>query len=317
MTPVLSTPTHRSMGNAWCGYVLSRDWDGTDASSDALDLAFLLHLSNMHRRPTLDVDVVNHCNLNCASCCHFAPIAEPGFLPIEDFERDLALLSGISHVEDFFDAMCIMGGEPLLHPQLAEFFMLTRGYLPRIGLRLVTNGILFQEVPDELWDALRDARARILMTSYPVGVDYQELQALAEVHGVHASVGGGLTRSKDGKAYFVSTPMDPLGGHDPSEAFVSCPLGGTVMQMRDGRIYPCNTSALVDRLNARFGTGFVHEQGDYLELASIAHASEIDDFRRTPKPLCGHCVQARTRRIDWGPSGRLPEEWLLIDEGDS
>ena len=301
------------MGNAWRGYVASCDWDGADAASDTLDRAFSLHLLNLQRRPTLDVDVVSHCNLNCASCCHFAPIAEPGFLSLEEYGRDLALLAEVGQAEDFFDAICIMGGEPLLHPQLAEFFALTRRYLPRIGLRLVTNGILLQEAPDGLWDALRDAGARILMTPYPVGVDYQGLVALSKERGVDAFVGGGLAPSKDGTPCFLNTPMDASGPHDPAEAFAACPLAGVVMQMRDGRIYACNRSALVDRLNARFGTGFAHEPGDFLELASIRDASEIDSFRRTPKPLCRHCAQARTELVGWGPSGRLPEEWLLSE----
>ena len=310
--------------DAWSAFVLSHPADARveagqepepNSAASVLDRAFLFHLTNMRRRPTLDVDIASHCNLNCASCCHYSPVSEPEFLSLDSYAHDLALLSGIEGASEFFDAICLMGGEPLLHPELADFVYATRRYLPDAKIRLVTNGILLDEASSEVWDALCRCDALLLITPYPTNLDYGRLANLAEGRGVRASIGGGLAYDKDGKAYFLRTPLDTHGSFDPVEAFVSCPLGGTIMQLRDGKVFACNKSALIDKLNKRFGTALAHEPGDYLELGSIRSANEIETFRRTPKPLCSHCAQGLTRRIAWEPSRRAYDEWFLSANG--
>ena len=83
------------------------------------------------------------------------------------------------------------------------------------------------------------------------------------------------------------------------------------MQLLDGRIFPCNRGALLGIVNERFGTAFAHEDGDYLELDSIASAKEIDAFRRTPKPMCRYCASSCAERIDWHRSEHGRDEWLM------
>ena len=295
--------------NPWCDYVLSHDEGGASPSSH--DVAFPFHMANLRRRPTLDVCVVGHCNLNCVSCSYFSPLSGREFLSLADYGRSLALLAQIEGVEEFFDAICLMGGEPLLHPGLADFVRATRKHLPRIAIRVVTNGTLLEQAPDELWEALSSAQAKLLITPYPVGVDHERLVAQAAVKGVRATLGGGLAKDENGRAYFLRTPLDPNGACEPTEAFVSCPMGGVIMQLRDGRIYPCATGALLERLNERFGTCFERGEEDSLDVASIKSAEEIDAFRRRPKSICRYCAQALTTRVAWGTSERVWGEWLV------
>ena len=300
----------------WRSLVLSYGAEGEAPESDSSkalerDRAFAHHMRRMFQRPTLDVDIVNHCNLNCACCCHYSPIADPGFLAPEDLEQDLALLAQIEGVEEFFDAICLMGGEPLLHPQLPEIAWLVRRYLPSAIIRLVTNGILLGDASAELWEALHEVGAQILITPYPTGIDYVGLVELATSHGIDAVLGGGLAVSDEGEAFFLKNPLDERGEQDPAESFIACPLAGSTMQLLDHRIYPCNGGALLGRLNERFGTAFRHEPDDYLELASIRNADEIETFRRTKKPMCRYCAHGLVERIAWGPSSRSASEWLV------
>lgn len=302
----------------WRRLVLSYETErceGEEGGPSTLAESFAYHMRGMLRRPTLDVDLVNHCNLNCASCCHYSPIAEPGFLSLDDYEHDLSLLARIEGVEEFFNALCLMGGEPLLHPRLADFVRLTRRRLPLMTIRLVTNGLLLGSAPAELWEALRDVGAEVLITPYPVDVDYPSLVDLAREQGVRAFLGGGVAKTDEGEAYFLRTPLDETGSQNPTEAFTLCPLAGFIMQLFNHRIYPCNRGALFGRLNERFGTTFEHEPGDYLELADIRSAEEIDDFRRTKKPMCRYCAQRLVDRIAWGQSTGSAGEWLVDPSG--
>jgi len=42
---------------------------------------------------TVEMHIVNHCNLNCAGCNHFSPLAEPWFIEIEDFKNQIIVLN--------------------------------------------------------------------------------------------------------------------------------------------------------------------------------------------------------------------------------
>ena len=68
------------------------------------------------------VHIAEHCNLNCAHCSHFSPLADKILMPVEDFRRD------VERMGELFNHECerfqIYGGEPLLLPEsitLVEF----------------------------------------------------------------------------------------------------------------------------------------------------------------------------------------------------
>ena len=83
-----------------CSIVCERGGERHEGGMDASS-AFLLHFANMNRKPTLDVDIVSHCNLNCVSCCHFSPLAEPHFLSLDEYGRELRMLAEIEGVGSF------------------------------------------------------------------------------------------------------------------------------------------------------------------------------------------------------------------------
>ena len=59
----------------------------------------------------LEIHLTNHCNLNCACCCHFAPIAEQYFMPVDVFKCDIERLRFLSGGN--IRRIRLMGGEPL------------------------------------------------------------------------------------------------------------------------------------------------------------------------------------------------------------
>ena len=86
------------------------------------------------------LNILDHCNLGCAGCDHFAPLAERRCVPVEDIARDLARIAEILRGD--VASIGVMGGEPLLHPRLEEILARTRRFLPETDIMLVTNGIL-------------------------------------------------------------------------------------------------------------------------------------------------------------------------------
>lgn len=313
-TPPHACPRPKSSG--WWGYVDSRARSRQDgngggpAGRPASSSAFMAHALHLLSAPTLDVDVVSHCNLNCASCYHFSPIARPRFLSRQSYERDLELLARVEGADAYFRGIFLMGGEPLLHPELPELVLATRRHLPTAKLRITSNGLLLRSMGPEFWDALRGAGCKLILTPYPIGLDYEGLIALARSHGVEAGMAGGSAEG-DAVSRFLRTPLDEEGLQDRTASFNSCPLGGCCLQLLDGKIFPCNRGALLGIVNERFGTEFTHDPDDYLELSALCSVEDIDRMRRRAHPMCRYCATSLDERIAWQRSTATREEWLL------
>ena len=83
-----------------------------------------------HELPTLyhfDIHITDHCNLNCRGCGHFSNLCPPTFLDLDAFRADMAAMAAKLRIEQIY----LLGGEPLLHPQVSEFIRAARAVLPR------------------------------------------------------------------------------------------------------------------------------------------------------------------------------------------
>ena len=98
----------------------------------------------------LEHHIVDHCNLNCAGCSHFSPLAQPWFEDLIQFKKDFSQLWDIT--KGNVGTIRLMGGEPLLHPQFDEFMAFTCGLFPHTQVQIVTNGILIGQEYDKLKD---------------------------------------------------------------------------------------------------------------------------------------------------------------------
>ena len=261
-------------------------------------------------KPYLDVHVADHCNLRCAGCIHFAPLAEPRFLDLDAYGEDLAALAKIPGVEDYIREVSLMGGEPLLHPELAQVIRLTRAHLPNARIALDSNGILLKRMGSEFWQAMRECAIKLLLSPYPLRVDYPALLELAASHGVKAGFAGDVTDTQEGKEAFFRLALDPSGSQDHIVAHNRCPFGGRTLQMSEGRIWPCQVAAHHAPLNEKFGLGIHAQPQDSLAIADIASTDQIEELRRRPHPMCRYCDMERLSIAQWRVSSLEAGEWL-------
>lgn len=63
---------------------------------------------------TVEIQLAEHCNLNCFGCNHFSQIAQKEFLSLETFTKDLTRLSEIS--KGFIGNLRLMGGGAVVKP---------------------------------------------------------------------------------------------------------------------------------------------------------------------------------------------------------
>ena len=121
--------------------------------------------------PFLSLHLVDKCNNNCESCSHFCTLADNFILNPSDYEKDLTILAHKFNVGE----IDLMGGEPLLHPQIVKIIDITRRILPQTFICLHTNGILLPKMPDEFWEACRKNKIAFKITKYPVMKNFSEV----------------------------------------------------------------------------------------------------------------------------------------------
>lgn len=102
------------------------------------------------RVEAFELHVVEHCNLRCTACCNMSPYLAERTLAVAEIEAMCRMMAAQLDV----DVFKIMGGEPLLHPHIAEVLRAVRRSGISQTVRLFTNGLLLHTMTDEFWSAL-------------------------------------------------------------------------------------------------------------------------------------------------------------------
>lgn len=258
----------------------------------------------LRRRPTLfhfEIHVTDHCNLNCRGCTHFSNISPKWFADIDEFAREMRRMSELfGHVEQIY----LMGGEPLLHPQIERFITVAREAFPRTRLYLMTNGLLVTRMPETFWAALAANSTVLLCDDYPIDLPKDEIALRAAEAGV-------TLEWTVPRLDFFRVPIDPAGGHDPVDAFHRCQGYNNCPIVRAGRLYPCAVIAYSDVLADRFDVqGLASKEGSSVDIFSVDDGWEVLDFMLRPVEWCSHCDFGSITFERWGRSTRAAGEWL-------
>jgi MoaA/NifB/PqqE/SkfB family radical SAM enzyme len=247
------------------------------------------------------VHLTDHCNLNCKGCSHFSNIAKPAFADFGQFTAEFERMAELfPRITEIF----LLGGEPLLHPDLESFIKTTRRLYPESRINLMSNGVLVPRMQESFWETLRDTGTWLLCDLYPVGTPEGAINDLAEKHGVNVEW-------TDPRQEFFKLPLDLEGKQDASDSFKRCRGLNNCPTLRDGRLYPCAFCAYVDIFEARFGDkGLAPSDEDWISIFDTDDPYEIMDFLLAPVPWCRHCDFDSMSTYEWGRSQRTIDEWL-------
>ena len=252
-----------------------------------------------------EVNLANHCNLNCQCCNHFSPLADREFLDLKQYAADLARIDELFGTR--IGRLMLLGGEPLLHPQVTEVMKISRKYLPKTTLYFITNGLLLPKMPDEFWATCREQDITIKYTPYPVKFDYAYWENYARERGVGMFPTYEPTPTKT----TYRLPLREKGDLDPYKNFAKCYHANQCIVLREGRLYTCPICAWIDLLNKYFGKNFPQLRENSIDIYKAKTAQEVDEFLKTPIPLCRHCnIFGYEYNIPWATSKRAAKEWL-------
>lgn len=224
--------------------------------------------------PYIETHIVDHCNLKCKGCSHFSGLAQPSFKSIEEFEKEVKRLS-----EFGVGIFRILGGEPLLHPQVIDFCLLARKYFPNSNVVLVTNGILIGQLTNEQIEILNDNRIFLDISCYGLKLNEEKINKFKLKY-----------YSSNTSKMMYNISLDLEGQQDPYISFVNCDLvqGGWYF-LKENRIYQCCIMANINFFNQYFGKD-VPCKIDDISIDIFEHTEqEIMEFLTHPHQICRYC----------------------------
>lgn len=255
---------------------------------------------------SISVHIVEHCNLNCRGCDNFSPIAEKKFECIENFEKDIKRIAELSNGE--LGQLKLLGGEPLLHPQIIRFLKVSRKYLPNTDIKIVTNGILLTSQSEEFWKACKINNIIIVVTKYPIKLDFEKMENLAASYGVQYKYYGNSAVIK----YSHKIPLDLKGEQDIYRNFKHCHHANKCVFLRDGKLYPCSIPPNIHHFNSYFNQSIPICEEDGIDIYNTESMDKVLKFLAKPIPFCRYCfVCYRLYKQKWGISAKQIEEWSI------
>ncbi len=251
-----------------------------------------------------EVHLAEHCNLNCKGCDNFSPLAKKEFADMKELERDCRRLSELFNGK--IERLQLLGGEPLLHPQVNEIMRMVRGHFPMGVIQFITNGILLLKKENDFWEACRENDIAIEVTKYPVKFNYNRAEQIAKEHGVryfYVNPKAVKTLSK--------RPMDISGNQPILHNFINCPRANECIVLKHGKLYTCSAAAHAHIINDYFQLGMNLEEENGIDIYKAANCHEIMNFLAHPIPFCRYCgIDFAQTGYVWSQSEKKKEEWI-------
>lgn len=255
-------------------------------------------------RLRFEFSLAAHCNLNCAGCSHFSPLAQEEFPDFEESKRSF------EHLSSLFDGECeyihLLGGEPLLNPRCADYLRLARSCFPKGEIYLVTNGLLLPKMPDSFYESCRENRIIISVTPYPISLDHGAIRRRCEDFGVKYELFG----EDVPKTHFNRLLLDISGSQDRTENYRRCPYSNVCLFLYKGRMYPCGIGAHMRLFEHHFSAGLQLTEADSVDIFSVRSGADLLYQLCKPVPMCRYCNQDRWQELSpWGHSKKSITEW--------
>ena len=262
--------------------------------SDGEKIAKICLYTERTELETMEIHAAEHCNLNCKNCSMFCGLVETCDFPCyQEFEE------GIKQLKNFFPHIKkfrIIGGEPLLNPELDKYIRLIRNVYPYTDIRLISNGILVTKMSDQLIQTIIDNDVTFIVTQY-----------ISLKHSIDE-----INRflSKTGIRYIVTEAVlefqkiyNALGDSDIDENFYRCHWKGSCATMYGTKIATCYVPFVIHYLSDKFNLA-IEETGKIDLMEEGLTAQEIIKIMHTPFDMCRYCAP----KGNWTEWERLPDK---------
>jgi hypothetical protein len=272
------------------------------------DEEYLMFLSRQLKKGFLnfEINLADHCNLNCQCCSHFSPIAEKHFVDCVQLERDLKRLYEL--VDGKIGKVLLIGGEPLLHPDICNVLRIARKCLPESKLDLMSNGLLIPKMNEEFWQALNDLNIGLMVTKYPINFDYDACEKLALEKGIVISYGALPEPVKTTSHLTIKDENE----FNPYQMYMKCDHANECVVLREGRMYTCPFAANIHQYNKYYNKHIPSQDSVSIDIYGVDNWGAVEEYLKRPNKMCGHCDRYNMKyNIPWAVSKRNVKEWTM------
>lgn len=228
----------------------------------------------------IEIEISEYCNLNCRSCSDCSNLSgEKAFYELEEYRKDL---SRIAEIFSGIDKIRIMGGEPFLNPEIAEYVNTAKELFPGADLRIVTNGTLIPTTDMRILRELAKSGAFLDISAYPPTRTLKKaIKAKLKEAGLDYNFSPPIN------FFFKSILDQPV--PEAEKAFYNC-LFANCHMLGHGKLAPCSFAYCAYRLNREYGTQYPED--DFIDIYSDVSAEEIVSRFAKPHSFCGCCSPA-------------------------
>jgi sulfatase maturation enzyme AslB (radical SAM superfamily) len=252
----------------------------------------------------LEIMTIRACNLSCQGCTTFSDLQHSGYVT---WNTGKSWLEPWTHKLNI-QAVGLMGGEPLINPEISQWLQGIRQLLPQAQIRFVTNGLLLSRH----WHIV-DLLEKLGNCVLKISCHIQDERLDSVIHSIQTSrhwepiTEFGIARwiSASGLRFQITKPTrffktfcgsySDMKPHNnlPDKAFEMC-VQKKCPLLYNGRIWKCGTLALTPDLLNRMGNPNIDLWTSYLQtgLTIDCKLQDLDKFVTNfgkPHAACRQC----------------------------
>lgn len=237
---------------------------------------------------TIEFHVTDQCNLNCRHCSMFSGLVKENTLPdVRQYENDLKRLRSAFRS---LKRVKLLGGEPLLNPELQQYIEITRSIYPYTQILLITNGLLITAMNHDLIHCIVTNNVEIVVSYYmPLNPIIDDIHQFLSINHIRHRVTPIITQFY--KMYDLS------GSQNADENFAVCGCKEGCTTLREGKLMPCFVPSVFHIAADEFH--LEAENDNYIDLyREDLSRSLIRDTMKKKMNICKYCL-VRGIATDW------------------
>ena len=239
----------------------------------------------------LEMHLVHSCNLACESCAHYSNQGHTGMLSLDEGDRWMKLWNGMINPRIF----SLLGGEPTIHHNLTEFFVLSRRNWPHAKLRISTNGFFLHRHSDLPLVLKEDSNCSVELSIHHNSPEYQvRLKPILSLLDQWRKDGIQVEYVKSyanwtRRYHGFGSAMRPFTDNNPRGSWEICPARSC--QLFEGKIWKCSPLAYLRLQDVKYKLS--SEWKPYLEYRPLGPEctdQELDAFLNKKEEFyCSMC----------------------------
>ena len=239
----------------------------------------------------LEMNVSLACNLKCEYCSHFGRYMK-GAIPFDE----LSVWYKTWNQKIVPQNVRVMGGEPLLHPDILEIIQMTRNDWPDSSVELITNALLIPKMSEAFFTVLRDHKINVTASRHFDDTEFNRLfdrgiKFLID-HGIQPNV------SQSGQWWRKYYRLDEEGHAAPyrsvpEKAWQNCFVKNRCTTLLDNKLYRCPQLACAHyAVQKGYLTSEWQPVLGYQPLLPDCSREDLETFLRQGASLeCGICPE--------------------------